>query len=707
MTVTKEDFPSLPKAPPRAGEGAAAPIKPAPAPAPPLLVSLVEAPSEADPVPVLGVSKPKKTTSLALFDLVLTPKKRQSQREKKESAAASASAVATAAAAAAAAAAATAASTAGISLSAAATGGGKTARPKRKKKLSGLKKKLLLERLEAHLRAQAVKAGAEGATESSHAPSSSVAIRHFVGDCDEEDEAQEMLGDARTILSAFGIVARVFLVSAHRYRECCTKHHGDGQEPADGETLVVGQFSPSADGTSVAAQAARGLTGMLFGGVAIQAFVVDSRCEEELRVSETSAAAEEEAAGQEPQNQQQPAGERDVGEPVVAAFAVSVLYLDNVVSSDECEDEDEARESLTELVQLCGSAVQGPCRPVACWLQFRSANTSDGQEEGERAVSACVSFSSAQEADAVRAALHGRVLGGRAIAATVEAAGAPRVDVVIASIVPPPPAPPADSLSASAAAAVAAVAAAAAAADAAAAAPVSKYTAAKAAPKQAKRAPPEAKRAPPRMKSPGDGAEASAGKAAEDVQDGTSGGVGAADDALPGLPYSLLSLFTPVAPVAVEDTIKSLLKAVAAFQTAALQKDPAKARYNKRFVLGMKQTINAIRAGNARLVLLPPDVEASVAVDKMMQTLLLEAHRRAVPVAYCLSRRRLGKALGNDMRQSAAAIYNPDGAYEDFKKVMVWLDEERLSLEAARQVLEVLEEEAVAEAADRARTTAA
>lgn len=545
------------------------------------------------------------------------------------------------------------------------------------------------------MRAQAAKAGAEGAAESAHLPSSSVAIRYFVADCEEEDEAEEMLGDARTILSAFGPVARVVLMSAHRYKGCCMEHHRGGPEPADGETLVLGQFGHDEGSSGSAAQAARGLTGMLFGGVAIQAFVVDGRCEEALWAAE---AAEGATTGTD-QQQQQTAGGGDSGEAAVAPVAVTVLYLDNVVSADECEDEDEARESLTELVQLCGSAVQGPCRPVACWLQFRSADASDEQADGERAVSACVSFASAAEAEAVRAALHGRVLGGRPIVATVESAGAPRTDV-IASIAPPPPAPLSDSLSASAAAAVAAVAAAAAAADASAALPVSKYTAAKAAPKQAKRAPPEA-----RVKSTADGTEEeSAGKAAQGAEESTAGGGvdGAAEDLLPGLPFSLLSLFTPVAPAAMEDTIKSLLKAVAAFQTAALQKDPAKARYNKRFVLGMKQTINAIRAGNARLVLLPPDVEASVAVDKMMQTLLFEAHRRDVPVAYCLSRRRLGKALGNDMRQSAAAIYNPDGAYEDFKKVMSWLDEERLALVAARLVLEALEEEVVVEAVGRA-----
>ena len=107
-----------------------------------------------------------------------------------------------------------------------------------------------------------------------------------------------------------------------------------------------------------------------------------------------------------------------------------------------------------------------------------------------------------------------------------------------------------------------------------------------------------------------------------------------------------------------EATITALLKALSAFQSAAKDRDPLKAKYSKRFVLGMRQTHNAIKAGSARLVLLPPDIEASECLDGVVESLLAEAEARGVPLCYCLSRRRLGKALGSGMRQSAVAVYS-------------------------------------------------
>ena len=474
--------------------------------------------------------------------------------------------------------------------------------------------------------------------------------------------------------------------------------HREGREggvpwPADGESLVVGRFQEAA--ASAAALAVRGLAGMLFGGVAIEVFVMDERCHEAVWAAATE--QEGQASGG--------TSARNAADEAPAAIAVSVLYLDNIVLSDECEDEDEATETLSELAQLCSGAVQGPCRPVACWLQFRATSKADETdaeadaktEMGERAVSACVSFASFSEAEAVRAALNGRVLGGRAIVATVEDAGMISSEV-IASITPPPVIQAAQSVPSSIAAAASAAADAADAAKASPAEPVSKYAAAKTAPRQAKRSGPAVKvgKAAGEGQDQGDGeGDETGGKAGEAAgrADGETG------DAPTGLTYSLLSLCTPVAPATIEDSIKLLLKALATFQVAALQRDPLKARYNKRFVLGMKQVTNAIRAGNARLVLLPPDIEESLVMDKMVQTLLHEADKREIPVVYCLSRRRLGKALDNTMRQSAAAVYNPDGAYGDFKRVMAWYCEEKLALDAVRAALCVCEEECLVEAA--------
>lgn len=74
-----------------------------------------------------------------------------------------------------------------------------------------------------------------------------------------------------------------------------------------------------------------------------------------------------------------------------------------------------------------------------------------------------------------------------------------------------------------------------------------------------------------------------------------------------------------------------------------------------RFVVGMKQVTNAVKASKARLVLLAPDTESSEAVDDKLQTLIALAQAKEIPMMYCLSRRKLAKACHLSMRQSAVA----------------------------------------------------
>jgi ribosomal protein L7Ae-like RNA K-turn-binding protein len=124
---------------------------------------------------------------------------------------------------------------------------------------------------------------------------------------------------------------------------------------------------------------------------------------------------------------------------------------------------------------------------------------------------------------------------------------------------------------------------------------------------------------------------------------------------------------------------KALLTALARFQSNALEKDAVKAKGDPRFVMGLKQCTNGVKSGRARLVLLACDPEASEALDAKIGTLLLQAANKLdkddepVPVLVSLSRRQLGKAVHSNMRQAAVAIYKPDGAYAEFKKLVAYI----------------------------------
>ena len=82
-----------------------------------------------------------------------------------------------------------------------------------------------------------------------------------------------------------------------------------------------------------------------------------------------------------------------------------------------------------------------------------------------------------------------------------------------------------------------------------------------------------------------------------------------------------------------------------------------------------------MKAGLVKLLLLAPDSEASEAIEGVLNVLLEEARVREVPVLYCLNRRKLGKAAHSSMKQVVVAVIDADGAYENFKKVLTFVNQ--------------------------------
>ena len=89
----------------------------------------------------------------------------------------------------------------------------------------------------------------------------------------------------------------------------------------------------------------------------------------------------------------------------------------------------------------------------------------------------------------------------------------------------------------------------------------------------------------------------------------------------------------------------------------------------------MLQATNCVRAGSVKLLLLAPDSEESVAIDTVLDALKELAVEREVPVLYCLNRRKLGKAAHSSMKQLAIAVLDADGAYDNFKKILSFINQ--------------------------------
>ena len=81
---------------------------------------------------------------------------------------------------------------------------------------------------------------------------------------------------------------------------------------------------------------------------------------------------------------------------------------------------------------------------------------------------------------------------------------------------------------------------------------------------------------------------------------------------------------------------------------------------------------NGVKADRAKLVLLAPDTEVSEAIDGKLDVLLDEIRQKGIPVIYCLNRKKLGKAIHASMKQAAVAVYDADGAFDIFRKIVTF-----------------------------------
>lgn len=86
-----------------------------------------------------------------------------------------------------------------------------------------------------------------------------------------------------------------------------------------------------------------------------------------------------------------------------------------------------------------------------------------------------------------------------------------------------------------------------------------------------------------------------------------------------------------------------------------------------------------------KLVCVAPDTECNSIIDDKLTNLISCASAAETPVIYCLSRRKLAKACHLSMRQAVVGVYNPDGVYDLFKKIIAFIDSYSNSNESPEQ----------------------
>jgi len=66
----------------------------------------------------------------------------------------------------------------------------------------------------------------------------------------------------------------------------------------------------------------------------------------------------------------------------------------------------------------------------------------------------------------------------------------------------------------------------------------------------------------------------------------------------------------------------------------------------------------------------PSPTQSEGGLDDKVEEIIKAARSCGVPVIFALSRSRLGKALGKQMRMSAASVLMVDGVYEQFQEIL-------------------------------------
>lgn len=126
--------------------------------------------------------------------------------------------------------------------------------------------------------------------------------------------------------------------------------------------------------------------------------------------------------------------------------------------------------------------------------------------------------------------------------------------------------------------------------------------------------------------------------------------------------YASLSLNEEMIPLLIE-----MLGELMRLQRRAIEDKNAKAR--RRIVMGLREVARGIRAHKVKMVVMANNVDQYGAIDEKLQEILDLAQQEDVPVIFELNKRKLGKAVGKNIKVSVVGIQSADGAYQQFKKL--------------------------------------
>eukprot|EP00039_Didymoeca_costata_P000461 m.45627 g.45627 ORF g.45627 m.45627 type:complete len:478 (-) comp10275_c0_seq2:720-2153(-) len=130
--------------------------------------------------------------------------------------------------------------------------------------------------------------------------------------------------------------------------------------------------------------------------------------------------------------------------------------------------------------------------------------------------------------------------------------------------------------------------------------------------------------------------------------------------------------------------VKKFLDKLRGFQERSNQRDPMRAKINRRYVMGLREVTKHLKLNKIKCVLMAPDVEkikSDGGLDDAIKLILDTCAEKDIVVIFALSRRQIGRALKRPVAVSVVGILNYQGAQDIFKDILVVAEQGREDFE--------------------------
>jgi selenocysteine insertion sequence-binding protein 2 len=118
----------------------------------------------------------------------------------------------------------------------------------------------------------------------------------------------------------------------------------------------------------------------------------------------------------------------------------------------------------------------------------------------------------------------------------------------------------------------------------------------------------------------------------------------------------------------VKPLLTEMLGELMRLQKRAVEENNTKAK--RRLVMGLREVARGIRSHKVKMVIMANNLDEYGAIDAKLQEIIDLANNEDVPLFFEFTKKNLGKALGKTIKIAVVGVQSADGAYQPFKKLL-------------------------------------